>query len=148
MIPKNRGMDKAAFIGTWRLKSYEVRKADGTLGRPWGEAPEGRLMYSADGYVSVAMMGPDRPTFKARELKQGTDKEKVAAADSYISYAGRYEVEDNRVIHHVEVCLFPNWVGKDQVRNFEFDGNRLLLSTVPDPSVDNPKIGCLVWERV
>ena len=141
-------MDKAAFIGTWKLKSYEVRKADGTVLYPWGRNPEGRLMYAADGYVSVAMMGPERPSFQARELKQGTDKEKVAAVDSYVSYAGRYEVEDNRVIHHVEVCLFPNWVGKDQVRNFQFDGEKLLLSTMPNPEDKKQRIGYLVWERV
>jgi hypothetical protein len=136
------------FVGTWKLISYEVRAADGKVTHPWGEHPEGRLMYSDDGHVSVAMMAPDRPEIAARELKFGTQEEKVAAVDKYISYAGRYEVRGDKVVHHVEVCLFPNWVGKDQKRNFKFEGNRLFLSTDPDPRDEKRKTGYLIWERL
>ena len=142
-------MTRNPFAGTWKLVSYEVRRADGKVTYPWGDSPQGRLMYSEDGHVSVAMMGSDRTAFAARELKLGTPQEKVAAADSYISYAGRYEVVDgNRVVHHVEVSLFPNWVGKDQVRSFQFDSNRLMLTTEPDPSDEKRKTGHLIWERI
>ena len=136
------------FTGTWRLVSYEVRRADGKVTYPWGEHPEGRLMYTGDGRVSVAMMASDRRKFSSREMKQGTQEEKVAAVDSYISYAGIYEVNGNKVIHHVEVSLFPNWVGKGQVRNFQFDGNRLTLSTDPAPGDEKRKTGHLIWERI
>ena len=141
-------MDSDSFVGTWKLVSYEVRSADGKVIYPWGKKPEGRLMYASDGHVSVARMAPDRPKFEARELKFGTPEEKVAAVDKYISYAGRYEVQGDKVVHHVEVCLFPNWVGKDQKRNFRFDGNRLYLSTDPDPRDEKHKTGYLIWERV
>jgi hypothetical protein len=137
-----------SFVGTWKLISYEVRSADGKVIYPWGEKPEGRLMYADDGHVSVAMMAPGRPKFEARELKLGTAEEKVAAVDKYISYAGRYEVQGDKVVHHVEVCLFPNWVGKDQKRNFRFEGRRLYLSTDPDPRDEKQKTGYLIWERV
>jgi hypothetical protein len=137
------------FAGTWKLVSYEVRRADGKVTYPWGDSPQGRLMYSEDDYVSVAMMGSDRTRFAARELKLGTPQEKVAAVDSYISYAGRYEVVGgNKVVHHVEVSLFPNWVGRDQVRSFKFDGNRLMLTTEPDPNDEKRKTGHLIWERL
>ncbi len=141
-------MASDSFVGTWKLISYEVRAADGKVTYPWGDKPEGRLMYSEDGHVSVAMMAPDRPLFEARELKLGTAEEKVAAVDKYISYAGRYEVQGDKVVHHVEVCLFPNWVGKDQKRNFQFEGNRLYLNTDPDPRDEKQKMGYLIWERV
>jgi len=137
-----------SFVGTWKLLSYEVRSTDGKVIYPWGERPEGRLMYAADGHVSVAMMAPDRPKFEARELKLGTAEEKVAAVDRYISYAGRWEVQGDKVVHHVEVCLFPNWVGRDQKRNFKFEGDRLYLSTDPDPRDEKQKTGFLIWERV
>jgi len=142
-------MTRNPFAGTWKLVSYEVSRADGKVTYPWGDSPQGRLMYSEDGYVSVAMMGSDRTRFAARELKLGTPQEKVAAVDSYISYAGRYEVVGgNKVVHRVEVSLFPNWVGKDQVRSFQFDGNRLMLATEPDPSDEKRKTGHLIWERI
>lgn len=35
-----------------------------------------------------------------------------------ICYCGRYQVEESeqRVVHQVEGCSFPNWVGSRQVR--------------------------------
>jgi hypothetical protein len=94
------------------------------------------------------MMASDRPAFEARDLPKGTEQEKVAAADKYISYAGKFEVRGNKVYHHVDVSLFPNWVGGDQVRNFRFENNRLLLSTDPVPGDEKQKAGYLIWEKV
>jgi len=136
------------FTGTWKLMSYEVRRADGMVTYPWGEHPEGRLTYAEDGQVSVAMMASSRRKFDAREMKYGTPEEKVAAVDSYISYAGTYEVNGNKVIHHVDVSLFPNWIGKDQVRNFQFDGKLLMLSTDPAPGDEKQKTGHLIWGKI
>ena len=141
-------MSKNDFIGTWQLKSYEVRWAGGKVTYPWGENLEGRLIYSPDGYMSVAMMPANRPKFEARDLKLGTPEEKVAAADTYISYSGKYEFDGDRVIHHVEICLFPNWVGNDQVRIFDLDGDTLTLKTIPDPRDEKGRQGYLIWERI
>jgi hypothetical protein len=141
-------MERNPFSGTWRLLSYEVRSTAGETRYPWGRDPVGFLIYSDDGYVSVAMMCANRPRFGAKDIKKGTAEEKVAAVDTYISYCGRYEVQGDMVIHHVEVCLFPNWVGNDQKRTYEFDGNRLQLSTEPIVAGEKQLTGHLIWERV
>jgi len=135
------------FLGTWRLVSFEVRSAGDKVYYPWGENPAGYIMYNADGYMSVSMMASDRPAFEASDLPKGTEQEKVAAADKYISYAGKYEVRGSKVIHHVDVSLFPNWVGGNQERNFKFEGNRLLLSADPVPDDEKQKAGYLIWEK-
>ena len=135
------------FIGTWRLLSYEIRRADGEIKYPWGQDPVGLLIYSGDGYMSVAMMSVGRNRFTDKDVKKGTKEEKATAVDTYVSYSGRYEVQGDMVIHHVEVCLFPNWVGNEQKRTFQFDGNRLTLST-PLPGGDIQRSAHLVWERV
>ena len=135
------------FIGTWRLLSYEIRRADVDIKYPWGQDPVGLLIYSGDGYMSVAMMSANRTRFVDKDVKKGTNEEKAAAVDTYVFYSGRYEIQGDTVIHHVEVCLFPNWVGNDQKRTFQFDGNRLTLST-PLPGGDIQRSAHLVWERV
>jgi hypothetical protein len=48
-----------------------------------------------------------------------------------MAYAGRYSFSGDRVIHHVELSLFPNWVGTDQQRSVELSGDRLILSARP-----------------
>jgi hypothetical protein len=139
---------KAEFVGTWTLKSYEVRWASGKVTYPFGERPEGRLTYTGNGFVAVNIMASNRRSFEARELKLGTLEEKVAAAETYISYSGRYDLDGDKIRHHVDVCLFPNWVGKDQVRIYDLQGDKLALKTIPDPRDEQGRQGYLIWERV
>jgi hypothetical protein len=78
----------------------------------------------------------------------GTTEEKLKAIETYIHYCGPYEVKGDKVIHHVEVSLFPNWVGTDQMRFFEFSGNRLTLSTPPFERGGIQHSAVMIWERV
>ena len=100
------------------------------------------------GYVSVAIMSVNRPKFASRNMGEGTTDEKVAACDTYLSYCGKYEVRQDEVIHHIEVSLYPNWVGVDQERVLEFDGKRLSLSTRPLIVGGMQQTAYLIWERV
>jgi lipocalin-like protein len=51
--------------------------------------------------------------------------------EGFVAYAGRYRFHGDRVIHHVELSLFPNWVGSDQQRWLQLAGDRLTLSASP-----------------
>ncbi len=35
------------------------------------------------------------------------------------------------IIFHVKGAWLPNWIGSDQVRYYELDGNRMTVSTAP-----------------
>jgi Lipocalin-like domain len=63
------------------------------------------------------------------------------------SYCGTYEFRGETVIHHVELSLFPNWVGVDQERLVEVRANRLTLSTRPTLFAGVQQTARLVWER-
>ena len=137
--------DFRRFLGTWRLVSVETREADGSVFRRGRRI--GYIIYSEDGYMSVAFMKEGRPKFASGDIRGGTVEEKVAAVEGYVSYSGRYEVEGDRVIHHIEVSLFPNWIGASQERAFEFEGDRLTLST-PLMLVGGRQLSThLIWER-
>jgi hypothetical protein len=55
--------------------------------------------------------------------------EKAGAAETFVSYCGRYEFHGETVLHRVELSLFPNWIGVVQERLVEISGDRLTLST-------------------
>jgi hypothetical protein len=141
-------MERNPFVGAWRLVSLEMRQPDGRVGYPLGHDAVGFIMYTEDGYMSVAMMSAGRPKFAAGDIRRGTVEEKVAAADTYVSYCGRYEIRDDRIIHHIAVSFFPNWIAMDQQRVFKFDGRRLSLSTLPFLADGVQQTGHLIWERV
>jgi hypothetical protein len=61
---------------------------------------------------------------------------------------GRYSFHGDRVVHHVELSLFPNWVGTDQQRPVERTGDRPILSARPLLLAGKQQVPRLVWERV
>jgi|GEM_PF-231146 len=137
-----------SFIGAWRLISFEFRSKDGQVSYPFGEDAVGYIIYSQDGYVSITVMSANRPDFASGDITGGSIEEKISAVDTFFSYCGRYEVRGDRVIHHLEVSLFPNWIGADHERIFEFEDNRLILSTPPLLWGGVEQTGRVTWERV
>ena len=65
-----------------------------------------------------------------------------------MSYCGRYEFRGDRIIHRVELSLFPTWAGGDQERLVELVGNRLTLSTRLMLLEGIQQTAHLIWERV
>ncbi len=118
-------MAENPFIGRWKLVSFEFRKSDGQVTYPFGQDLHGYIFYNPDGYMSVDFMRNGRPNFQTEGLFSGSIAEKVLAYEQYFSYCGRYEIRSEQVIHHVEVSLFPNWTGQDQIRFYRFEGDRL-----------------------
>ena len=113
----------------------------------FGADPIGLLIYTDQGFFSAHIMGKDRENHAVPIPLRGTDAEKVAANDSYIGYCGSYDLEHDRVTHHVRVSLFPNWVGNDQVRQVEIEGDRLTLVTPPFKTPEGSLTATLVWEK-
>ncbi len=136
------------LIGTWRLISWENRSVDGQISYPLGKDAVGYIMYGPDGYMFVAIMRPDRLKFAAGDLLSGSPEEREQAAETYVSYCGKYEFRGDTVVHHVELSLFPNWVGVEQERLVEVRGNRLMLSTRPILLGGMQRTAHLIWERV
>ncbi len=140
----------ADFVGAWTLVSLEFRDGEGRVQHPWGTGVIGQLRYDAHGNMSAILMRPDRPRFASEDLQRGTDAEVRAAFDGFLAYFGTYAVDAAKatVTHHVRAALYPNWVGRDQVRHFEFDGPRLVLSTPPLQVGGRSLTTTLVWERL
>ena len=101
--------------------------------------------------MSVSLMKPGRAPFETSWLFEGTPAEKVAAMETYAAYAGRYEVreQEQKVIHHVEFSLFPNWIGTAQERFYRFEEDRLVLYTEPFDSPDGgQQAAFLIWKKI
>lgn len=116
-----------SIVGVWKVISYVSRDEEtGVETKPWGENPQGLLMYTADGYMGVGTAdGRAAPTGAGEKLTE----ERAKLFASMTAYAGRYTVESDRVIHHVEVAQNPAWVGTDQVRYVTFEGDTIRIRT-------------------
>lgn len=141
-------MNESALTGTWKLVSFELKTGPAQVRYPFGGQPIGYIIYSGDGHFAVTIMSAGRGQFAAGDLFQGSAEEKSAAMETCLAYAGTFEVEQGRVVHHVAVSLFPNWAGTDQVRYFELDGDRLILSTPPILASGEERTARLTLKRV
>ena len=137
------------LIGTWRVLSWENRSVeDGQVSYPLGKDATGYIMYNEDGYMFVAIMAANRLKFATDDLLSATEEEEAQAEETYVSYCGRYDFLGDRVIHHVELSLFPNWIGGEQERLVELGGEQLTLSTRPLLLRGIERTAHLIWERV
>jgi ketosteroid isomerase-like protein len=125
------------LIGAWRLVSAEEILPDGSSNPfpEFGERPVGYLMYDITGHMCVTLANPNAPHWA--DPAKPTDAERVLTHKAMEAYCGAYEVreKESQGIHHPELAEWPHYIGSDQVRNFRFEGNRLILSleeTVPN----------------
>ena len=138
------------LVGTWRLRSWKNVAGDGSAVDPLGENAVGYIFYNHDGYMSVEIMAADRKPYQVADVFGGTSEEQSEAISSYLGYAGTFEVppDQDTVIHHIEVCSFPNWIGDAEVRFAKLERDLLTLSTNPMTFQGVERTAELVWERV
>jgi hypothetical protein len=139
----------ARFVGMWKLIGSEFRKDSGEVYYPLGRKATGLLMYAVDGTMAAQLMRADRPHFPDGDLARGSAEDIRRTLIGYTAYFGTFSINANRqtITHHVLGSLYPDWIGTQQLRHFEFNGNRLTLKTPPMRISGQTHSGVLEWER-
>ena len=81
----------------------------------------------------------------------GTQSETADAGAGYLAYAGSFTVDESASIveHHVDVSLFPNWIGDVQRRFVDLTGDELVLeSPVITDAAGTSVTPRLMWHRI
>jgi hypothetical protein len=140
--------DTGKLIGTWKLVSAVSEElATGQKTNIYKGTPIGFITYGADGRVMTIIVDSPR---KKPSGAVATAVEAEALFRSMAAYAGTYTIEGNQVIHRPDVSWNETWTGTDQVREYKFDGERLILATSPSPNPRSGKMSVrsLVWEKI
>ncbi len=137
------------IIGTWRLLSLEIRKYTGEVIYPFGKEVKGILIYQNNGYMSGMISGEGRPNVSAPATMGISENERLEISKNFIAYAGKYQVEDNKIIHNVEVSYIPNLMGSSShAGNYHFDNNNLCITSEQRSGIDTKSSIKVVWEKV
>lgn len=140
--------DKGKLIGTWKLISAVSEDlATGQKTNIYKGAPVGFITYGIDGRMMTIIVDSPRPKPAGATATAG---EAEALFRSMAAYAGSYSVKGNQVIHRADVSWNETWTGTDQVRDYKFDGERLMLATAPSPNPFTGKMSVrtLAWEKI
>jgi len=140
-------MDINNILGTWKLFSFEYRANDGTHFSPYGKDPQGILIYDKSGYMSGIMSKNNRLNSSLELIQSIPANEKNLLSYGFVSYSGKFEMLEDKIVHHVEVSFFPNWIGEPLDRYYKFDDKKLILSTPAVNFEGKDFIGYIVWER-
>jgi hypothetical protein len=128
------------LAGAWSLTSWEVQAPDGAVSLPYGDDITGLILFSASGYMSGQIMLPlDQPIEPAPALVAGTQR--------YIAYCGPFTFDEATMTLTTRVIasVSRSWLGTDQVRRVELEGDRLLLCPPRRPSGEQAMIA---WRRL
>lgn len=137
------------IAGTWKLVSVSVSTAGGErIEAPFGPSPTGFLTYTLEGWMSAMISYSGRKPLSASNLSLAAVEEKAEAFSTFLAYAGRYTLTEDKIIHHVEVSSIQNWANTDLVRFIKFQGQRVILATPPTSVNGKIQTWELVWERV
>ena len=130
--PSNR------VVGTWRLVATS----------PTSPLQAGFITYTEDGRVSAILRHGGRKPLTSGDRISASIEERAEAFATLFAYAGSYDVDGDKVIHHVEIASVENWVNTDLIRLIRFDGDRITLTTPPLSVGGKIQTTELVWERV
>ena len=141
-------MTRHDLVGTWRMVSEEEVHADGLITYPFGHDRLAQIIYSPDGFMSVVATDAvrEKVTDKCHrmDLDAASVVERARAVMGCVAYAGRFEVEGEKVRHHVDMALNPNVVGLSRIRSIALEGDDLTLTT---PADKVGTFGRIRWRR-
>ena len=140
------------LIGSWKLIDWTVEMQGNRVVKPFRGRATGVLTYTDEGRMVASLMRTDRDPIGTRSFAEAKALERASAAAGYLSYAGTYEIVGDEVYHHVDLSLFPDWVGGTQVRHIEWITNEdgtvdLELSTAHAPE-ERSAVNRLRWHRI
>ena len=125
------------LVGTWRMVAATL-ETNGKTQQPYGENPQGMLVFTTDMHFVEVLTHGDIPRFASNARGGGTDDENKRAMASSIGFFGTYTVDEHGRFagNRVEGATFPNWVGAvrtTQDLQLTVEGNRMHeMFTRPD----------------
>jgi Lipocalin-like domain len=134
------------LLGTWTMLSWTKKSVvTGKTVDAFGPDPVGYLTYGADGRMHAIAVRRDRLV----PLQPPSDADKLRLFDSMIAYAGTYTLDDEKVIHHVDVSWNQVFTKTDLVRPYRLENGKLTITNPPsiDPYSGEEVIHQIVFRK-
>lgn len=140
------------ILGSWLMvdRGTDSEEDQAQAKIRYGDDPQGFMIFAPDGWMNAIVCWGGRPALTGDPAwhTDAPEGDKVTAFDTYLSYGGRFTVEDSVLTTQVEFALNPGWVGGVQVRGLEMSEDGHLTLTLsrawPDGRV---MTGWVKWRR-
>jgi hypothetical protein len=113
------------IVGTWKLISAENKVNGKWTPYVFGNPPSGYFIYDATGRASIQIM--TTPPQKVADPDNPTPAEALNIFNNYIAYYGTYTLDAVNITVKVEGAWDPSQVGTAQARQYQLQGNTLII---------------------
>lgn len=139
-----------SLIGTFELVSCQSRSTSGQVENLHGEKPFGRLMYGADGRMSVLIYDSEQWSSAPEDPQRVAICDTPDAFTGFLAYTGSYKciADSGEVVHLVEGCNILSWIGSEQRRFFQLSNSQLTITTAPFERNGEEWVATLEWKRI
>jgi hypothetical protein len=112
---------KDRLVGTWIQVITEVTAPDGQKSLPFGDKPNGILIFAPSGHFAQIHIASDVPKFASNNRLKGTPEEYTAVNQKSLAIFGTYTVDEAKrtVTFKITSASFPNMAGEEQTRLIE-----------------------------
>jgi Lipocalin-like domain len=132
------------LIGVWVIQSFYLENPQtGERSQPWGERPSGTVIFHPNGRMFALITSDDRSPPK-------TEADQAAAFRKMLAYSGEYRIDlPNRLVTTVDISWFESWIGTEQIRICDLNGDCLKLTSAPlfMPQEETPVFAVVLWRR-
>jgi hypothetical protein len=135
--------EAAKLVGTWKLTGWQVQYVGEAAREPFGANPNGRLIVAPDGYWTVMIT-------KTNRKPATNDAERASLLKSMLAYSGKFTVDGDKITTSVDLSWNEANSGKNQVRTFKMEGDKLVIQSPEQASVLSPGkrvVSTFTWQR-
>ena len=136
------------LVGVWSLVSVENIDREGGKTFPYGEQPQGMLVFTSGGEYAIQIMKATRPKVAANDKNKATPEENAALVQGNNSHFGRFSVDEQQHIirFNIEHAFYPNWEGALQERSYVLEHN-MLKYVVTHTTNGGAITAVVIWKR-
>jgi len=139
---------KKQFVGAWSLSAVENINPDSSKTLPYGENPQGLLVFEPNGDYAIQILKVERPKVATNDKNKATPEENAALVKGSNSHFGKYSVDEAKHIITFKVghAFYPNWEGTVQERSYTLENN-VLRYVVTHTTNGGAITAVVVWKR-
>jgi hypothetical protein len=138
----------SSIVGVWKLTSrVDKVTASGETFKPFGDKPEGFIIFTKGGYFSAVWVADGR---KPAATVPPTEADRALAYTTSFSTAGTYKVEGDKLLTHYVAAANQGWVGTERKSILKIDGKVLHWTSEPFKTLQKGEDATtqLTFERV
>lgn len=138
------------FTGTWTLVSVDNIYPDGSRIRPYGDNPQGLLIFDANGNYTIQIYKASRPQIASGDKNKATPEENAAMVQGSNAHFGTYRVDEQSktIVFNIVHASFPNWEGNVQKRSYTYTGNQIKYVVTHTTQGGQAVIAEVAWRRL